>query len=268
MISQRNPHFLLIRFAPGSAGRFLATMLMGSDSIAHFDPKVLTLADKIDYIKCSFTKDLASWLKTEPNDKEAWNINFVSNKYPRGQDLTVEQFTELSQQHCTSHYHRSVAEGKIIIIPWNKLNIPSFYEGDLVSIFLDQKSRRWFHRSLWYKHYGKKDGYIHLKENDPACHRQHQIGLVSKFNNPVIFKDDCRNFARTMIMDSQFVRQFSDMQSLMMVKNHNVIELSNLLEETRFLAVIKTLVRDLGLKDIDEWYLKEGFAHWKSCHGY
>jgi hypothetical protein len=261
-------NFIIIRFAPGAAGRFLSTMLMGSDDVAHYDPNCKTIEEKLNYLKNSFTQDLDRWILIEPSDKLAWGITFVSNKYPRGDDLSITQFESLSKIHCTPWYFENIALGKKIIIPWNKSNIPSFYKGTSISIIIDKPSRRWFHRAHWIKHYGIVNGKIHLKENDPSLHREPLNKIVSQFNNPIFSNEKFIRFVRENVIDSKISKLFCDIKNLEYSENDVSINLSSLLNESQCINVINNLCTQLKLKSIDQTYLKEGFNHWRNLHSF
>jgi hypothetical protein len=263
-----NPKFLIIRFPPGAAGRFLGTMLMGSKDVAHFNENANTTEEKLNYLEQCFKKDLSQWLKHEPSDKMAWGIDFVSNKYPRGDDLTVEQFTTLTQEKCTEWYHKCVTNNKRITIFWHKNYIPNFYKGECISILIDKKSTRWYHRSRWFKHYGMKDEKIHLKENDPNCHRYPINQLVAKFNNPIFSNENFRKFVKENVINSQETKPFYLNNSLFPVDNDIQINLSELLEEDQFLSLINMLSEKMHLSKIDTDYLIRGFRYWRSIHAY
>lgn len=260
------PHFIIVRFAPGAAGRFLTTMLMGSDDVAHYNPHCKTIEEKLNYLKTSFTQDLDRWLLTEPSDKIAWGITFVSNKYPRGNDLSKEQFETLSKEHCTTWYFQNVALGKKIIIPWNKSNIPVFYQGSSISIIIDKPSRRWFNRAHWIKHYGLVNGKIHLKENDPAVHRPPLDEIVRQFNNPIYSEEKFIPFVKKNVIVSPISKLFYDKDNLDHYENDITVNLSSLLEEEQCIAVINSICNHLQLKPIDPNYLRKGFNHWRKLH--
>lgn len=262
------PQFLIVRFAPGAAGRFLSTMLMGSDDVAHYDENVKTLEQKLEYLKNSFNPDLTQWLLNEPSDRIAWGITFVSNKFPRGDNLSIQEFEQLSKKNCTSWYFKNVRLGKKIIIPWNKSNIPPFYRGSCITIILDKPSRRWFHRSHWIKHYGIVNEKIHLKENDPAVLRPPLNKIAEQFNNPIYSTEKFIPFVKKNVISSAITKSFHDKNNLDYIENDIIINLSSLLEEKQCIATVNNICNQLNLKQIDQNYLKSGFSHWRNLHDY
>lgn len=261
-----DPKFLLIRFSPGSAGRFLAALLMGSNDVAHFDPSVKTIDDKIEYIKKSFTPNLGNWLHTEPSDKIAWNITFVSNRYPRGDNLSKNEFKNLAKQNCTEWFYQNVALEKEIIIPWNKIQIPQFYIGKSITIILDKPSRRWFNRAHWFKHFGIYDGKIHLKENDPSLFRKPLNEIVSKYNNPIYVDQSFFSFVKNNILKSKEILPFYDYENLKNVPNDIPINLSTLLDKKLCIDAINELSNNLKIEKIDQYYLEFSHEHWRKLH--
>ena len=185
MKSTKKPKFLVVQFAPGSAGQFLISLLMGSNSVAHFDPVVnqhKTINNCVLYIEQHFTKNIGDWLKYEPSNIKAWNLHFISNKYSRGHDMSYDQFIVAAQEDATAHFWDQVNNEKIIVTPWHKTYIPAFYkDAKIVTILLDDKAEKWFHRALWLKLYGVKNNKIHLKLHDPMFNPPMQ-NYFKKFN--------------------------------------------------------------------------------------
>lgn len=260
-----DPQFLVIRYPPGAAGRFLAVMLMGNDNVAHYDASVKTIEDKLAYAKNSFPNELGNWLLSEPNDKIAWNITFVSNKYPRGDNLTKEEFNKLATEKCTEWYHKNVSLGKKIIIPWHKTNIPIFYKGQSITIVIDKKSERWYNRARWYKHFGIKDGKIYLRENDPAIHRDELKKIVASYNNPILLDESFFSFVKKTMVSKE-VAVFKNYSLLPAIDDDCLVNLSNLLSEQSCIDTINQLCDKLNLPMINQDYLKNCFAHWRNLH--
>ena len=264
MTSQR-PRFLLVRYAPGSAGKFLMSLLMCSKDVAHYDPFVKTDKDMLDYITNSFPKEIGLWLKKEPSDALAWNINFVSNKYPRGDDLDDETFWNLCEERCTPWFHECVSAGKRIMIPWHKETIPSFYEGDVVTIYLDKDSLGWFARAVWAKHHGCVDGKIHLKDHDPEFYRGDK-SVYSKYNNPIYTDEGFVSFTRREIYRSPKALLFSDRSRLGIIDHQVMIDLKDVLNKDNLKLSIKMICEKLQIAQVDPDIISQGFDHWISCH--
>jgi hypothetical protein len=261
------PDFLVVNYPRGAAGKFLISLLIASDNAAHYDPSVIDTQSKIDYIRESFTYDFSSWLLKEPADKLAWNISFVSNFYPRGNNLSVTEFDELASEHCTTWYHESVKQRRKIVIPWHKDFLPAFLGRDVLSISLDKQSLGWFTRSVWAKHYGIVDGMIHVKGNDPSFYRADRTNHTA-FNNPIYLDQSRFSFIKDNIYRSNETKFFSGKENLLSIGSKMVIELGDLLDINRLESKLDELYNMFGLMPIDQRVVREGFAHWRSLHEY
>lgn len=260
------PNFLTINYARGSAGKFLMSLLMASDSAAHYDKDVVTKQDKINYIKRSFVSDMSNWLLNEPSDKLAWNINFVSNTYPRGNDLSIEEFDNLCKLHCTEHFNKSVAEGKRIIIPWHKEVLPLFLGKDLLSIALNKSSMKWFAKAVWAKHYGIVDGKIHLKENDPNYYQATNARFHDRYKNPVYLDQTFYSFVKQNIYCSNETKFFSNKKCLEDMKSKYILDLSDLISLEKLKECLPHIYSTFNILPVDDEIVEVGFNHWRSLH--
>lgn len=266
----KNPKFLVVHYAPGSGGRFVSSILMCSKSVAHFDPQVeanKTKENCLAYIRSHFTNDIDNWMLYEPRHTSAWNIHFVSSKFARGNELTQEQFNDLAEQECTDHFFNSVNLEKLIPTIWHKSETPDFFKDSLfVSIFLDQPSFKWYHRAVWNKLYGMKDGKIHIKIHDPFFNPPMK-SYFSKFENPMYSTDSFYTFVKNNVINNEFKTKFSDTSSFDADDNREFILLSDLLDSNKFLAVIENICQTWDLDPIDSDLILTGHTHWIKCHG-
>ena len=264
----KNPKFLVVHYAPGSGGKFLTSILMCSNSVAHFDPQVESNKTKencLSYIQSHFTNDIDNWMLYEP--KSVWNTHFVSTKFARGNELTQEQFNDLAEQECTDHFFNSVNLEKLIPTIWHKSETPDFFKDSLfVSIFLDQPSFKWYHRALWNKHYGIKDGKIHIKIHDPFFNPPMK-SYFSKFENPIYSDDSFFTFARNNVVANEFKTVFSNKDSFAQSSNQQVISLSTLLDIDKFVEIVEHICHIWNLAPIDVELIRASHIHWIKCHG-
>ena len=106
ILIMRQPKFLLIRFNEGSAGKFLMSLLMGSDSVAHYDSTIEQPKDNqslLNYVKRSF-QGFDRWIATEPNPVPVWNIHWISNKMPRGNNQTLNEFNKQLELEASDYF--------------------------------------------------------------------------------------------------------------------------------------------------------------------
>jgi|694.fasta_scaffold154741_3 hypothetical protein len=267
-----NP-FLLIRHAPGGGGKFLMSVLMASSSIAHFDSTIeQNKTDKkcLDYIKEKFTSNIDDWLKIEPDSIDAWNLHFISTKYPRGETLDIDQFINLANSEATNHYHNSLSRKKLICMSWLKLSVPEYFIGAKnIVIIVDKKSMRWLHRAHWYKHYAVSDRGIHLKINDPKYHHTStMVSYARKFNNPIYLLDSPRTFIKENIINCGVKKIFSEPDNFKNLINKCYVNLSDIIDENSFINLIKHITKNLNLHDIDQTFVRNAHKHWISCHNF
>jgi hypothetical protein len=263
------PKFLMVQYAPGSAGKFLASLLMCSPSLSHFDPTVeisKTEEQCIAYIQNHFPSDITQWVLTEPNHASAWNLHFISGKYPRGDDLTTDQFISQATVSATDHFCHSVNQDKIIPSIWHKSNIPLFLENSrFVTIIIDPPAIKWYHRASWYKSYGWKDGNIHLKMNDPSMNPAMAL-YFQKFNNPVTTNENFFSFVKREILDNPFKKQFLSSTNFNQPSLRSFVNLSDLLNFNLCVNAVNRICKELDIVPIPLSIITQGHKHWLSCH--
>jgi hypothetical protein len=267
----KSPKFLVVQYAPGSAGKFLLSLLMSSDSVSHFDPTVSqnkTANSCVQYIRDHFTGNISDWIKFEPNHVNAWNLHFISTKYPRGDDLTMQDFERLAQSEASEHFWNEVDSNKIIAMPWHKCNIPGFFQDSkLVAVMIDKKAEKWFHRALWEKLYGCKNGMIHLKMNDPDFNLPMKE-YFKKFNNPVYTDEKFYSFVKREILMNNSKAQFSLSNNFAASENRIFINLSDLLSLPGCTRAVHKICQSFGLAAIPDEIISAGWTHWFNCHNF
>lgn len=265
------PKFIVVKYPPAAAGKFLISLLMSSVDVAHYDPMIennKTSENCIDYIKNSFTSNLKDWLHNEPKDKVAWNTSFFSNKYDRGNSLTLENFIEQAKETCTDHFHNSVKNNKLIPLVWHKtVTAPFFAESKILTILVDKESEKWHHRALWNKLYGVKNNRIHLKINDPD-YNPTMKSFFNKFNNPIYSEESFYTFVKNNIVKNEFVDPFKNKNNIPDDVNQKIILLSHLLGENTFKKTIYEIFNFLGITPPDKKLIDFAYSHYAMCHNF
>lgn len=265
-------NFLLVRYAPGGAGRFLMSTLMASKSIAHFDLKIecnKTDQKCLTYIKNRFTTNLNDWLKKEPNPVDAWNLHFISSKYSRGESLSEHEFVENALADGTEHFQNSINQNKLISLSWLKATEPEYFiKAKNIIILIDPGSIKWLHRANWYKHYAAAEKGIHVKINDPVYYNNSMGAYAKKFNNPMYCTDHPYNFIKNNIIGCEFKKVFSDSDNFKNLHNKCFINLSDILVEDSFVDIIGRISNDINIDNIDQDFLKSAHRHWINCHSF
>lgn len=265
-------NFLLVRHAPGGAGRFLIATLMASKSIAHFDPAIennKTDQKCLDYLKDRFTINLDDWLKKEPNPVDAWNLHFVSSKYTRGETLTVDEFVQNALSDGTEHFKNSINQNKLISLSWLKTTEPEYFaQAKNIIILIDPESIKWLHRANWYKHYSFTENGIHIKINDPIYYNNSMSSYAKKFNNPTYCNDHPYSFIKKNIINCKFKKLFSDIDNFKNLHNKCFINLSSMLSEDSFVNTIDRITSDIKINTINQDFLRAAHNHWINCHSF
>lgn len=268
---KQDPKFLMVQYAPGAAGKFLSSLLMSSPSIAHFDPDVQknkSIDNCVDYVRNHFTKDIDKWILQEPNHVAAWNLHFISSKYDRGDNLTTNEFCSLAEQHASDYFCSAVNDGKIIPSIWHKTNTPEFFNNALfVTVILDKPSLKWYHRSIWYKLFGTKNGKIHLKANDPELNPPMRE-YFKKFKNPIYVDEPFYSFVKHNILKNKFKSGFMTTGSFTNHNQHAFVYLSELLDIDLCVEMIDRICQKFNLEPIPIDIIKQGHAHWIACHNF
>jgi len=152
------PKFLVFRFAPGSGGNFLSSLLQCSSSVGHWNNELeysKPNSNWINWFEQCFDKNLKNWLDHEPvANHKLGTREIFSAWYDRGNTISISDFFDLEKKFCTPYYHYLKNKNLFIPIFWHKDYFPVFFKNSVfVDIMLDQSSLKWFDRSWYYKHH-------------------------------------------------------------------------------------------------------------------
>lgn len=268
-----SPKFLVTRYANGSAGKFLLTLLMSSKSVAHFDPDVeknKTTIKCVNYVQSHFVKEINQWLKYEPKHSDAWNLHQISSNYSRGDNLTESEFLKISKTNATQHFWSSVANKKLIPFIWHKSLVPEFFKhSKFITIIIDPASVKWFHRARWYKHYGMSEGMIHIKEHDPLYNSPKLKTYYDQFGEQYLTHKHPYTFIKENIINDpkKKIFQHTDLfvdESM----NQEFVNLSDILHVDKCIAKVTQICNKFDIDPISEELIIDSHAHWLSCHNF
>jgi hypothetical protein len=272
------PKFLVFRFAPGSGGNFLNSLLQCSTGVGHWNADIEHTKPNSDWIKWfdqSFDKNLKQWLNHEPVANHMLGTREIfSAWYPRGNDLSPQEFFKLESSRCTPYYFHIKNKNSYIPVFWHKNHFPSYFQNSVfINIMLDSASLKWFDRSWYYKH--------HKVEFDPAIkqyvvtrlrHRASIQPLGVKFNNEYqtvypnfralakgeIYKNPWRNYYQ----DQNFLKSSSG------GRPNYTLTLSNLLDCNQCIDQYKKICNFLNIDALDQALVRELFLLWRERHAY
>jgi hypothetical protein len=265
------PKFLIFRFAPGAAGNFVSSMLQCSPEVAHMSSEEQSNKPNnnwIQYFKKVFHNDLANWTHKEPSSVYSWGTkNIFSQKFNRGNKLSVKQFERLENQHCTDAYHDAKQKKLYIPIFWHKNHMPVYFANSAtVTIDIDNKfAQRWFHRARYNKHYNvsrnKHGVQVDIMENRPNYQ-------VAGFTNPNAKQfSTLHQFVREEITNDVFRQNFISLQNITSWNIPNVnIKLSDILTD-KFVNQYHRICGFYNLTPIrDTIEVIKLQEHWANCH--
>lgn len=147
MVNYHNPgRWVIVQYRPGSGGKFLSAALMTIDKIAHWDPRVeYNQISYQDWVNEQWQHQQSDrWIAYEPLHK--WDIRFFSRTWPRGENLSVEQYNDLlvnSSQYFKDVWH----SGKLVLDFLNKAYVPEWWRDSCI-LRLDAKINCPIHRQL------------------------------------------------------------------------------------------------------------------------
>lgn len=237
--------FLLIRFAPGSAGKMLIACLGTHPAIASWNTST---ESNLEWAKKCYPGNFDSWLDTEPQNP--WGLQkYVSAEYERGDNL---EYLEID------------FPDKWIPIIWHKNYLASFIkQHHAINIIIDKKSKRWYHRSRWKKQFSVErlsDGY------QITQHQHRPKYTVGNFNNQYIVQvKNLYSFIKDNVINYPVKQRFLEIEEQL---PGTTILLSELLDEAEFKKSLDKIAMDMGLAKNNWNEAITIWKYWRSKHAY
>jgi len=240
-------NFLLIKFPPGAAGKMLISLLGYHPQIASWNN---TQDSEEVWFKKHFNGELNNWMNTEP--QSPWPISeYVSAMYTRGDE--------------TDNLPIQFPKNVFVPIIWHKLYPPKFAKKyKSVVILVDKKSRKWYHRSRWLKHFNyekQAQGYkIYKLQHRPT----YQFG---NFDNQYIeYTDNIFSFLKQNVINYDQKKIYSSQSNF---SNETVfINLSDLLENNSAIECLNKITQNLNLDTFNWNSVMPLWQHWRNLHKY
>ena len=150
------PHcpFIIVRYAAGSAGRFISTLIQCSSDVAHWNPDLNNSSTNItsykSYLDYSFPADPEQHLRVEPDIP--YTSDFYSGTYDRGADITLEQYVRYQKDN---YFLTNIAEKQYANLILHKSKVPVFMQrSPIIKVILDTPDAIEFAKKMrWLKHY-------------------------------------------------------------------------------------------------------------------
>lgn len=120
--------WVILRYRPGTGGKFLCACLMTIDRIAHWDRRVehgeLTYQQWVD-TQWNHSKN-SLWIAFEP--LHDWNTTFFSRTFPRGNDITLDQYNQDMNTYASDYLKHLWQSDKLILDFLHKQTFPSWWK--------------------------------------------------------------------------------------------------------------------------------------------
>ena len=266
---------IFVRYASGSAGRFVSTMLQLTDRVACWDPGLENLkhtkkfaAAFFEYFQQGYQNDLTRHLYHEPTPREpVWP--WFSATWPRGDDLTIDEFIDELILHEYQYWLENINRGRLNLLLLHKSRIPRFGLGSkVVNIVIDPDSKKWLNRARYLKIFGEENGRWFSREHMPDLLQQRYAGVEKMVNLPDIWlKGSRREIIRRHVINDPRVRMFENIEHIKQDPGNTsceqaTIDLSEVLNEKKFMAAINYIVWMLQLGGFDKELMQQCWQHY------
>jgi hypothetical protein len=265
MINSKIP-LLFVRYAPGAAGNFLISILQTSNKLPCWDIQVENSKSTLQFeeffknwfSKC-FQPDLENHIKYEPH--HPYQLDFVSAKHPRGDDLSVEEFIEELKNRQDQLFLSNIQCQQQTVMRLNKSNVPRWGLGNpIINIVVDSLSKKWFYKIRYIKLFGRDSNGWLSKENHP----DYLLAKFKKIQFRNIYHFQISKFAllKNFVIGESAVLPFYDYNKLLEPTSNQhckqyKVNLSNLLDPSTNVDTILWLFEQLELgepnKKLIEW---------------
>ena len=248
--------FVVVRFAAGSGGKFISTMLQNSNDVAHWNSELEQLKNTtkfqsslVNYLETVFPEDPKKHLRVEPD--LPYVFDFYSATYDRGNDITYEEYCEHHRIGKCDYFFEHIAKDKKANLLTHKSQVTKFMEGSVfVNIIVDSnRALNWTQKMLWDKHYQVIDkNTVRLLHHDPATCNIRRSHLVEKYYNgsSYITVSSIEDFYNKEIIDRQEIQMFHDTTKLYSHSSNSTVtnlefHLDNIFDEDLTIANFETI---------------------------
>ena len=269
--------FLILRYPPGGAGRFLSTVMQCSDEVAFWDPVIeknkntssfIPMVEQ--YVNQKFPVDLFFHLRLEPD--LPYYSEFYSGTFDRGNEITLNEYNEKMSNAGDDYYFNNIINNKKVNLILHKSHIPSFmFESLMINVIINSdRSMQWVKKMLWRKHYHllNSNQILCLAHHENYCNpkRKHLVTQYS-YDSPIITVDDVEEFKENQIGKINNLALFTSTTNLFSHEtnskvSHAVFELDNIFLFDTFFDNIKTICTQYFLKCPDSKLLSKIYEIW------
>lgn len=256
--------FIITRFTHGSGGKFLSSVIQTSNAVDHWftalqnhkHHEIFPQLIKHYFDRC-FPLDHSLAIRNEPHCPYCTDL--YSGSYPRGNDVTTEQFLAHAHQVNDTRFLNSWYQDRFVNLIFNKPEIPRFCDNSsVVTITIETEAeQQWVYQTLWRKHWIElEEELIYAPDNPEYCHMT-TLSQVLKFNNPSRYPATeksrlwnefvLQNHTRHWYLDHDKFQSYDRCHGL-----HNVfIALRSFFDRDQFIHNIDHIVREFSLDPIN-----------------
>lgn len=248
--------WLIVRFAPGSGGKMLSALLQAAPNVASWNS---TGKPFESWFKDCYPGVFDKWLDLEP--KCSWNINqVISSTYPRGDDLSEQDFYEQLKEKCHLDFWKSVEDRKLIPLLWHKPHFPQFFRNKkVIDLVIDEDSDAQFVEMKMKKMFS----FENIPQGVKVTYQEHRPNYrIGNFENAYhrIFST-IEEFKQTEIISNSWQK---DMRS---TETDVSLELKKLLAEDFIQSTFLPISNKLELFFTDLGMLTRCHLHWRKASG-
>ena len=270
-----NLNLLITRFAHGSGGKFLSTVIQSHEQIQHWSSQMQNTKSSDQYPELleyymirSFPKDHRSHMSMEPicpYDTELW-----SSTYHRGENVTRNKLVDYYSDNKDKYLMDGCNQNLITNLIFNKPQLPKFCAGSkTVTILIDnRRSLRWLRKTLWSKHFLEAEGKIIYAPDHPLYCSMKSLPTILKFKNqsefPISEKFSLMKkhlYRNTIIEKFQDPSNFKEIDDQLEINNYN-IPLSSFFRFDDFVFHMDKMMEQFAMLPMKKDLVKIMFDTW------
>jgi len=266
--------FVVVRYAPGSAGRFISVLLQLSKSIAPwnilFDRDNFSTEDYTNYLINSFPEVPEQHLRVEPD--LPYYSDFYSGTYERGGNVSFEQYCKHQKNAGCEYFFKNLDQQYYVNLILHKSKIPLFMQGSyMINVIIDTPAAlELSQKLLWCKHYQVVDKTkIKKLAHDPETCNQKRSHLVQQFytGSSTVEVDSLENFYNNEIVKNPAFELFQHSSLLLEDSsnkycNQHYFYLSSIFNKKHLVQNINTICDQINLSYPNEQLLSLTFDIW------
>ena len=262
---QNNSPFITVRFAGGTGGRFISTLLQLSNDVAHWDQRFnsqlkISQHEYVEYLINSFPTDSKKHLRVEPD--LPYYSDFYSGTYARGEDVSFEQYCEYQTQAKCEYFFKNLDQQQHVNLILHKSKIPLFMQrSHVINIIIDTPAAlELAQKLLWCKHYQVLDKTkVKMLENDAETCNQKRRHLVQRFytGSSTVVVGSLEDFYSNEIIKNPAFELFQHSSLLLeddsnKYCNQHYFYLSSIFDKKHLVENINTICDQINLSYPDE----------------